>query len=201
MILFELTGSEAHPAYQTLEISNGERQYDFLRSIVLASLSLNKAFLSQGVVQALNYHAIGCLHHNAGEYRPCPVTVGTYTPPEPFRVPALMDDFTNEVNRNWDSVDEVVLGTYVLWRMNYIHPFINGNGRTARASCYLVICLKTGGLLRGSPILPELLKQNRGEYVTALKAVDASVMGGVMDLSPLHALVLRLLQQQIASAP
>lgn len=111
-----------------------------------------------------------------------------------------MDDFTNEVNRHWDRYDEVVLASYVLWRLNYIHPFINGNGRTARAACYFVVCLKTGGLLRGSPILPELLKQNRDEYVAALQAVDASLPAGTMDLAPLHALISRLLQQQIASA-
>ena len=34
MILFELTNSEQDPVYQALEIANGNRQYDFLRSIV-----------------------------------------------------------------------------------------------------------------------------------------------------------------------
>ncbi|MEX1365172.1 MAG: Fic family protein [Nannocystaceae bacterium] len=25
---------------------------------------------------------------------------------------------------------------YTLWRLNWIHPFVEGNGRTARAACY-----------------------------------------------------------------
>lgn len=200
MILFELLGSESHPAYQTLEISNGERQYDFLRSIVLAALELDKTFLSQTIIKALNFHAIGCLHTNAGEYRPCPVFVGDYTPPEHYRVQAQMDDFINTVNRLWDHLDAVVLASYVLWRLNLIHPFINGNGRTARAAAYFVLCVKNGGLLRGAPILPELLKTNRTEYVLALKAVDASIRAGSLDLSPLHGLLGRLLEQQIGSA-
>ena len=173
MILFELTQNESHPAYVELEISNGERQYGFLNSVVLAALSLNKMFLSQDVLRALNFQAIGCLHINAGQYRPCPVSVGPYIPPDHYRVQALMDDFVNEVNRNWDSLDAVVLSAYVLWRLNHIHPFINGNGRTARSAAYFVLCLKAGGLIPGSPILPELLKQNRPAYVTALQAVDA----------------------------
>lgn len=200
MILFELVGNENHPAYQALEVSNGDRQYDFLRSLVLAAIELNKLLLSQSVIRALNYHSIACLHTNAGEYRPCEVEVGPYRPPAYFRVQALMDDFVNMVNRGWDQSDAVVLATYVLWRLNHIHPFINGNGRTARAASYYILCLKNGGLLRGSPILPELLKQNRSEYVEALKKVDESLPTGTLDLAPLHSLVVRLLELQLASA-
>lgn len=142
MIIFELTGREDHPVYQQLQISNGNRQYDFLFSIVEASLAMGRPFLSQHIVKAFNFQAITCLHINPGEYRPCPVTVGAHTPPDCYRVPALMDDFVNMVNRNWDRIDPVVLATFVLWRLNNIHPFINGNGRTARAACYYVLCLK-----------------------------------------------------------
>ena len=200
MILFELTNDEAHPVYQALEISNGNRQYDFLRSVVTASLEIGRPFLSQTIIKALNFQAIACLHTHAGEYRPCPVKVGDYEPPHFFRVAALMDDFINQVNRNWESVDAVVLACYVLWRINNIHPFINGNGRTARAASYFVLCVKTGGWLAGDIILPELLKRNRAEYVQALRAADASAAKGPVDLSALHTLVYTLLQQQLQTA-
>lgn len=198
MILFELFGSEQHPIYQELEIANGNRQYDFLRSIVLAAIKAGKPFLSQHVIKALNFQAITCLHTNAGEYRPCPVHVGDYNPPEHYRVSALMDDFVNSVNRNWDSVDGVTLASLVLWRLNNIHPFINGNGRTARAASYFVLCLKMGGWLKGETILPELLRENREEYVVALKKADASVAAGKLDLTDLHGLVSALLNTQLA---
>lgn len=200
MILFELTRSEETPVYQALEISNGQRHYDFLRSIVAASLDVKRPFLSQHVIKALNFHAIACLHTNPGEYRPCPVEVGDYHPPAHYRVPALMDDFVNTVNRGWETTDEVVLAAYVLWRMNYIHPFINGNGRTARAASYFVLCVKSGGWLRGDTILPELIRQNRDEYVAALKAADQSAASGTLDLSVLHRLVSRLLSEQLQMA-
>ena len=101
MILFELTGrSEDHPAYRALHVSNGERHYGFLQSLVAAALSIDRPFLSQTVIKAINYHAIACLHTDAGKYRPCPVEVGDYQPPEHCRVDALMDDFVNIVNRN-----------------------------------------------------------------------------------------------------
>lgn len=196
MILFELVGREDDPVYQELEIANGNRQYDFLRSIVVASLKVGRPFLSHNILKSLNFQAITCLHTNAGEYRPCGVVVGDYTPPEHYRVSALMDDFVNTVNRNWES-DPVVLSTYVLWRLNNIHPFINGNGRTARAACYFVLCLKANGWLRGDTILPELLRQNRADYVTALKKADESALNGNLDLTELHSLVSRLLAEQL----
>ena len=200
MILFELLGREEHPVYQALELSNGDRQYSFLDSLVQAALDLEKVFLSQTVLKALNFQAIGCLHTNAGEYRPCDVFLGDEKLPDPHRVQAMMDDFVNVVNRMWDRLDTVVLAAYVLWRLNVIHPFINGNGRTARAACYFVVCLKQGGLVRGSPTLPQLLKANRPRYVEALKLVDASSAAGSLDLEPLRSMLEELLEQQIASA-
>ena len=201
MIIFELTGREDHPVYQQLEVSNGNRQYDFLHSIVLASLAMGRPFLSQHIIKAFNFQAITCLHINAGEYRPCPVSVGAHAGPEHYRVPALMDDFVNVVNRNWDQTDAVALATFVLWRLNNIHPFINGNGRTARASCYFVLCVKSGGLLPGQTILPELIRRNRQEHIDALQhAHETFAATGDPDLAPLHAILTRLIDEQIASA-
>ncbi|MEE9494379.1 MAG: Fic family protein [Gammaproteobacteria bacterium] len=197
MILYELTGSERHQVYQDLEISNVNRQYDFLRSIVIASIAIQKPFLSTHVLKALNFQAITCLHTNPGEFRPCPVTVGNHNPPEHYRVPALMDDFVNEVNRNWESSDPVALAAFVLWKLNYIHPFINGNGRTARAACYFVLCIKSGQWLPGTTILPELIRREREAYVKALQEADQSLNAGALDLSILHALISELLTEQL----
>ncbi|WP_340675703.1 Fic family protein [Paraperlucidibaca sp.] len=197
MILFELLNGEEDVAYQSLEVSNSIRHYDFLKSIVTASLEVNRLLLSESVIKALNYHAIACLHVSPGEYRPCQVRVGNHLPPDSYRVPALMDDFVNVVNRHWESEDAVVLASYVLWRMNYIHPFINGNGRTARAACYFILCIKAGGWLPGKTILPELLRRDRDDYVLALRKVDKSWESKAMDISPLHELLSRLLEEQL----
>lgn len=201
MILFDIVGeNEADPVYQAVEVANISRQYDFLRSIVSASLAVDKCFLSTTVLKALNYHAITCLHTNAGEFRPCQVQVGNHTPPAHFRLQALMDDFINDVNRNWDRADPVVLAAFVLWRLNFIHPFINGNGRTARAACYFVLCLKAGGHIRGTKILPEIIRRERARYVEALQGVDKSYSDGNLDLSPLHGLLSELISEQLQSA-
>lgn len=200
MILIDLTGGEQHPAYQKFEIENGARQYDFLRSAVEAAIALERPFLSQTILKALNFHAIACLHTSAGEFRPCKVYVGDYEPPPEFQVQGLMDDFVNQVNRHWVEQDALALASYVLWRLNYIHPFINGNGRTARAACLFVLCVKLGGWLPGAPILPELIRRNRAEYVAIMKRTDASVKEGALNLSELHEFLSKLLNEQLASA-
>lgn len=76
-----------------------------------------------------------------------------------------MNAFVNEINRHLEATDALTLAAYCLWRLNHIHPFINGNGRTARALCYYVLCVKFGGPLPGAPILPELIRRDREQYV------------------------------------
>jgi fido (protein-threonine AMPylation protein) len=197
LILYEILGREDHPIYRDLEISNGARQYDFLRSLVTASLAVSKPFLSSQLLKALNFQAIACLHINAGDYRPCEVSVGLHQPPEQYRVTTLMDDFIHTVNRSWETADAVTLAAFVLWRLNFIHPFINGNGRTARAASYFVLCVKANAWLPGATILPELLRRNRTEYVEALVHADNSLKNGALDLGPLHTLIVRLLKEQL----
>ena len=204
MIVFELVGTEKHEAYETLAVENLDRQYKFVESIVNTCLKLNRSMLTGDIIKALNYHAIACLHVSAGQWRPCPVyrrqqddTLHEY--PEFYRVPTLIDAFVNEVNRNWDSADPVVLSAFVLWKLNYIHPFINGNGRTARVACLLVLCLKLGAWIGSDHLLPELIKANKDEYEAALRAADHALVQGEMNLGPLHAMLVRLLD--VAALP
>ncbi|MDN3713366.1 Fic family protein [Paracoccus cavernae] len=206
MILYDLSNSEAHPAYQALAISNGDRQFSFLQSVVSAAIQTQQGFLSQAIMKSLNYHAIACLHTNAGEYRPCPVHVAypdpsqNYVAPEHYRVTALMDHFINHTNALWGGTDPIVLAAYVLWRLCAIHPFINGNGRTARAAAYFTICVKTGGWLPGTENMTTLMK-NHPNYNSSLKHADASAQLGQLDLNPVARMIEDCVRQQLSSAP
>lgn len=208
MFLKEQFGHQAekHPIYQQLAYENLLRQYDFLHSVTKTAIDLNQTFLSIEVIRSLNYHATACLHANAGEFRTVEVVVGnpdkpdqlpSFQPPPHFEVNALMQIFTNQANRLWSEFDPFTLSAFVLWRLNYIHPFINGNGRTARVICYFVLCLKFGSWLPGTPILPQLIYQNRNEYILKLKEVDESLRAGTLNLSPLAQFIQRLLEEQL----
>lgn len=198
--------AESHPVYRQLELENLARQYEFLYSVTKASLQLNQPFLSIEVIRALNFHATACLHANAGEFRTVQVSVGnpanpaeppSFQPPPHFEVSALMQLFTNQVNRIWSETDPFMLSALVLWRLNHIHPFINGNGRTARVVSYFVLCLKLGNWLPGSTILPELIRRDREEYIKLLRVTDSSMMSGNADFIPLADFIRRLIQEQL----
>lgn len=200
MIIFDLVGdNETHPTYRAMAAENLSRQYDFIRSLVDTSHELGRPVLSHEIIKALNFHAIACLHSSAGEYRPSNVEVGDYIPPDHTRVPAMMNAFVDETNRWWETADPVALASYVLWRLNCIHPFVNGNGRTARACCYYVLCAKLNMWLPGQTTLPELIRRERPEYVAALKEADAGLRAGngIVGMKRLYDLLSRLLGEQL----
>lgn len=204
MILFELLGrSEAHPVYHELAVSNLARHYDFLKSLITAAVRAEHRRLSHEIIKALNYHAIACLHHHAGQHRPGAVVVGegedAYHPPDHDAVPELMDDFVTDVNGRWVGADPIQLAAYCIWRLNNIHPFVNGNGRTARAVGHYVLCVQMGGPLPGR-MLPVLIKDRRDEYVRLLRQIDGADEDDPQRLEGLSRFIGRLVSQEIARA-
>src|SRR3954453_16830495 len=110
-----------------------------------------------------------------------------------------MDRFFSVLHENWTILeDPTVLPAYALWRLNWIHPFVEGNGRTARAACYYLICLRQGRLLPGKKIVPERIRENRDPYYAALKAADKKGDGGHLDVSAMADYLTDLLKGQFS---
>jgi len=59
-----------------------------------------------------------------------------HKPPPHQAVPQLVDECCAYINREHQS--PLHPAAYALWRINFIHPFDDGNGRVSRALCYLV---------------------------------------------------------------
>ena len=201
MVLFELVGrSEEDRSYHELSTRKLSGQYHFLQSVITASIDSGWNKVSSGLIKSLNHHAIACLHINAGEYRPCDVDVGDFEPPPHYLVPELMNEFVNSLNRNWDRTDGVTLGSFALWKINHIHPFIDGNGRTERALSYYMICVKAGRILPRSPILPRLIRDKRDECTGLLGRLDEEHIGfDEGGFSALRRFVRQLLEEQLSS--
>ena len=192
-----LEGGENNPLYQERAAGNTDRYYSFLLSTVDTAIKEGSTWLSESLIKAFNFHAIVGLHYEAGQYRTRDFgrPIGNHVPPLHQIVPSLMDDFVNRVNWMWTKSDPIGLAAYALWRINYIHPFVNGNGRTARAVCYYVLCGKFGALLPGNTIVPALMSQGdgRSRYVDALSMADQG------DIKPLTDLAQELLTIQLES--
>lgn len=148
---------------------------------------------------ALNYAAVANISQFGGRYREEPIYVGNHCPPHFKDVPNLMDRFFSLIHENWTLLEHpTYLAAYALWRLNWIHPFVEGNGRTARAACYYLICMKHGQLLGGRKIVPERIRENRQPYYAALQAADRAWDQGQFDVKELASYLADLLKAQLS---
>lgn len=140
-----------------------------------------------------------------GAYRESDVDVRDATtvyhvPPTWTEVPGHMQQFFADLQTMWPSSSPVQIAAFCLWRLNWIHPFKNGNGRSARAFTYACLCLKLGFLIPGSPTVIDLVMADRAPYETALRAADKALKdAGSIDFSTMEAYIEGLLVTQLSS--
>lgn len=108
-----------------------------------------------------------------------------------------MAEMCDHVANRWHTDDPLMLSAYVLWRTNWIHPFIDGNGRTSRMASYIVLCLHTESLLPGKNTVPEQIAANGNPYYEALGKADLAWLAGKVDVSELKDLLASLLAKQL----
>lgn len=142
--------------------------------------------------------AINQIYRCAGYFRDDNVTIQyvKHQPPAHTTVPGLVNDMCEYVHANWDR-SPVHLASYLMWRINWIHPFFGGNGRTARAISYLILCAKVGFTLPGNKTIPELIVGSRTQYFDALQAADLSWEQKRLDVSAMEELMSNLLAEQL----
>jgi Fic family protein len=174
------------------------RQYDLLANCVEIGVAKGIEAFDKYTLWSLNAAAVSNIAQFGGRFREQPIYVGNHIPPHFERVPNLVDQLISVVHENWDVMDHpTLLPAYVLWRLNWVHPFIEGNGRTARAACYYLICLRNGGLLPGKKIVPERIREDRKPYYAALQEADRHWANGHFDVDALASYLEGLLQAQL----
>jgi Fic family protein len=105
------------------------------------------------------------------------------------------------VNNNWQRSNAVHLGAYVLWRLNWIHPFADGNGTTSRAVSYVVMSIKLDSLLPGMPTIPDQIATDKNPYYDALEAADETwKSNSTVDVSQLESMLAAMLAKQLLNA-
>jgi Fic family protein len=187
--------------YAKIEEQNLLRQYDLLLNCIEIGLEKGIEAFDKYTLWSLNAAAVANIAQFGGRYREGPIYVGSHRPPHFKNVPDEMDRFFSVVHENWDLVDDpTTLPAYALWRLNWIHPFVEGNGRTARAACYYLICLRQQRILGGKKIVPERIRENRKPYYDALKAADEKWDEGDFDVIQLAAYLAGLLKAQLSEA-
>jgi Fic family protein len=135
------------------------------------------SLLEKGKRHTISWHLIRSLQQLivnesdpevAGEYRTGNVMIlgSKHRPPEAIEVPRLMQELVGWIQRNEGKMHPVELAAIAHYKITEIHPFFDGNGRTARLFMNLLLMQK------GYPLVV-VLKNDRRKFYAALAKADA----------------------------
>ena len=143
-----------------LEAINHKHAIDFVEALARKEEPITEHSIRQ--IHALILRTID--DENAGRYRSVRVRITgtTYVPPEAIAVPSLMQELVNWLN----SIEAMCLypverAALAHFRLVHIHPFVDGNGRTARLLMNLI-------LMRGGYPPAVIRMERRPQYYEAL---------------------------------
>ena len=137
------------------------KAYDFMLSLARSEAPV----LREENLRRLHYlFYCGIDPDSAGQYRKEQVFItGTeYLPPTPEEVPGLMEEFIRELERRKDTMHPVAFAAFAHRRLVDIHPFRDGNGRTARLLMNLILVREGYCIVTIPPVL-------RMEYFSTLQ--------------------------------
>ncbi len=99
-----------------------------------------------------------------------------FMPPPTEQVPQLVSGFFEWFNsQESNKIDPVIEAGIAHYEIAWIHPFIDGNGRTARIMATLIF-YKRGFDAKRFFALDDYYDQDRRSYYSALKAVDQKTL-------------------------
>jgi len=181
-----------------LEARNALTQFDEVKR--LGREQAHALNLAPDILRSLQRLAITDIYPCVGEYRDGPISISNtlHEPPHSQYVSGLVYEMCQYANEK--QADALHVSAYLMWRINWIHPFNGGNGRTSRAASYMALLACLGQDLPGTTTVPDYIAQNRQPYYSALDAADAAWRKGVIDVSVMEGLIANLLTQQLQTA-
>jgi Fic family protein len=200
---------EEEPSPRDAElVRNARNAYDMIAKIVVRTQLEPRSFVvTPGV--ACEMHAIATAgetdpRKQPGVLRSEDVQIGRavalYVPPRWQNVPGLMDDACSQIEQKRAARHVIHAAAYALWRINWIHPFADGNGKTSRLIMYAVLCTGFGRMIPGEIAIPDQIARNPYRYWDALKAADRAWQHGALDVFEIETMLADLLDQALSSA-
>lgn len=192
-------------ALQALEEKNLLTLYDSFPSIFDKHISEHGYALSEELILGVHYIATkGVIDWTPGRYRRERVEVVNrenevvFKPVDYLEIVPRMEKFIPYFNSRSDA-SPTSQAALLLWYINWLHPFCNGNGRTARSLCYLVMCLGHRKILPGSFSVPEQLALKRSEHIELFQPADKNPNIEEVELSGLELMLAEMLVKQLES--
>lgn len=141
-----------------------------------AALQYLYGLVEKGRRHTVSEHLIRSLHQLivresdkewAGVYRNANVFIGgaDHTPPDAFEVPHKMRELIEWARKNQKRFHIIELSALLHHKLVHIHPFFDGNGRTARLMMNLLL------MQTGFPLVI-ILKNDRKKYYNVLDRAD-----------------------------
>jgi len=148
---------------ETLEAKNHPEAIEFVKRLVDA-----KSELTEDVVLQLHKLIMSNITEDAGHYRTMGVRIpgATFMPSPSSEVKPIMDKLLKWLGENPDELTPIELAAVFHHRFVQIHPFSEGNGRTARL-------LMNALLMKfGYPFIAIVPKLDRPKYLKTLMEAD-----------------------------
>lgn len=148
-----------------LEAKNHHEAIHFLYDLIEHE---KKHTISEQLIRSLQQLIIKDIEdREAGSYRKGSVMISgsSHRPPPAFEVPKLMEELMAWVRKNQKKMHPVEMAARAHHKLVHIHPFTDGNGRTARLFMNLILMQK------GYPMVI-ILKNDRKKYYRALAKAD-----------------------------
>ncbi len=180
-----------------LQSRNGVLQFNEVIRLIDRSNGLFRP--TRRKILRLHRFAIQDVYTCGGRFRNWPVTIrgSLHRPPEARYIKGLVAEMCATAHRNTDW-SPTKTAAFLLWRLNWIHPFGGGNGRTARALAYFALCVRLGLRLPGEFTIAEQIDRDRRRYQEALEDADAAWKGHSLDVSRMESLLEDFLERQLA---
>lgn len=132
MILEEGITISEKPMREHLEVVNLAEALDYVESLVNEQQPLTEKMIKE--IHTIVYSRLAKDRRNVGNYRRIPVAISgsDFESPEPLLVPQEMEKLIQWSAQQRDSLHPVEYAALLHEKFVTIHPFIDGNGRTAR---------------------------------------------------------------------
>lgn len=164
LVLQEGMTIKGKPLRDHLEAKDHKEALDFLYDLV----SQNQHTVSERLIRQLHQLVVRETEQEwAGKYRNGSVIIGgaDHTPPDAIDVSRQMDDLIRRFKKNEKQMHPVELAAWFHHMMVFIHPFFDGNGRTARLAMNVIL------MRHGYPLVI-ILKNDRKKYYRVLQMAD-----------------------------
>lgn len=181
------------------EAQNALEQFDWAMSEVRGWIENDNPNLKISMLLTLHRKAMEGIDSYAGNFRPASVAIkgSGHQPISGDDVPRYIEEMLEYLKENWSSKTALHLCSYAMWRLNWIHPFADGNGRTSRMLSYMVLCGKLKQVLPGTRTIPEQISENKRPYYEALEDADKHYKSGNVNVSNMEKLLESCLAAQL----